>query len=145
VISVGRADCIRSNIMQAHTGSLLECVRSLGSSPLSSPPHGRFAYTQNIRYSRYERTVLFVEIQYVCGFTLLSRRSRARESSLPTYMRARECTCVYVYIYIYIYIYTIHPTCIEIAGALNPGSGHEIVIPERLTLLPHLAGPRGRA
>jgi len=105
VISVGRADCIRSNIMQAHTGSLLECVRSLGSSPLSSPPHGRFAYTQNIRYSRYERTVLFVEIQYVCGFTLLSRRSRARESSLPTYMRARECTCVYVCIYIYIYIY----------------------------------------
>ena len=41
--------------------------------------------------------------------------------------------CVYLY-----------PSCIEIAGALNPGSGHEIVIPERLTLLPHLAGPRGR-
>lgn len=31
VISVGRAGCIRSNIMQAHIGSLLECVRSLGS------------------------------------------------------------------------------------------------------------------
>lgn len=45
----------------------------------------------------------------------------------------------------YVCIYTAHPTCIEIAGALNPGSGHEIVIPERLTLLPHLAGPRGRA
>ena len=45
-------------------------------------------------------------------------------------------SCVYLY-----------PTCIEIAGALNPGSGHEIVIPERLTLLPHLAreAPRGRA
>lgn len=38
-------------------------------------------------------------------------------------------SCVYLY-----------PGCIEIAGALNPGSGHEIVIPERLTLLPHLAG-----
>lgn len=33
VISVGRAGCIRSNIMQAHTDSLLECVRSLGSCP----------------------------------------------------------------------------------------------------------------
>lgn len=37
VISVGRAGCIRSNIMQAHTDSLLECVRSLG----SCPPHYR--------------------------------------------------------------------------------------------------------
>lgn len=34
----------------------------------------------------------------------------------------------------------LYPSCIEIARALNPGSGHEIVIPERLTLLPHLAG-----
>lgn len=39
--------------------------------------------------------------------------------------------------FVCIYLY---PSCIEIARALNPGSGHEIVIPERLTLLPHLAG-----
>lgn len=148
MISVGRAGCIRSNIMQAYTGSLLECVRSLGScppSPLSSPPRGRSAarytaYTQNIRPRVRENG------SGSSGFSLrtcvglrFSRaaRARARVSSLPTCERARVYVCVRVY--------TTYPTCIEIAGALNPGSGHEIVIPERLTLLPHLAGPRGRA
>lgn len=145
MISVGRAGCIRSNIMQAHTGTLLECVRSLGSCAptivATARPFRGALYGVHAEHKapRYERTVLLVRIQppYVCGFTLLSRRSRARV--LPTY--GRERTNVHVYVC----VCTTYPTCIEIAGALNPGSGHEIVIPERLTLLPHLAGPRGRA
>lgn len=41
MISVGRAGCIRSNIMQAHTG--LNALDPLGPGPLYT------AYTQNIR------------------------------------------------------------------------------------------------
>lgn len=108
VISVGRAGCIRSNIMQAHTDSLLECVRSLGSCPspplprhavppLSSPPRAAaMRRTRRTRGSGYERTVLLV-----AGFSLrtcvglrFSRAARARV--LPTYVRARECIRVYI-------------------------------------------------
>lgn len=108
MISVGRAGCIRSNIMQAYTGSLLECVRSLGScppSPLSSPPRGRSAarytaYTQNIRPRVRENG------SGSSGFSLrtcvglrFSRAARARARVLPTYVRAsasvRVCTCIY--------------------------------------------------
>lgn len=109
VISVGRAGCIRSNIMQAHTGSLLECVRSLGSCPpLSSPPRGRSAahytaYTQNIRPRVRENGSARRDSASVRVWVYASLAPLAR--ACPPYLRAsanagaaslRICMCVYI-------------------------------------------------
>lgn len=110
VISVGRAGCIRSNIMQAHNRP--GCVGSLR---ISLHLFYALLHAQRV----HGRVYIYI-------FSFPS----------PLFLSLCVChSCVHLY-----------PTCIEIARALNPGSGHEIVIPERLTLLPHLAGaPRSQS
>lgn len=106
VISVGRAGCIRSNIMQAHTDSpLLSSAldpldpASPRSPPLPPPPPPPpsstrcTAYTQNIRprvqgngsTRRGLASVMCVGLRF-------SRAARAR---VPSIHGARECMCVY--------------------------------------------------
>lgn len=118
---MGRAGCIRSNIMQAHTGlDALDPFDTLPPSPLLR----RTRTTQCVHERIYMYVYIYIRNRVLRAVSLSLSLSLSRSPFLPV------ChSCVYLY-----------PTCIEIARALNPGSGHEIVIPERLTLLPHLAG-----
>lgn len=141
MISVGRAGCIRSNIMQAHTG--LNALDPLGSGPLYVWLHRDTLHSVHAEHKapgtreRFSRTSGF----RVCAYTYIRNHEIVlRSLSVSLFLRLSLSLPVCLHSCVYLY-----PTCIEIAGALNPGSGHEIVIPERLTLLPHLAGPWGRA
>ena len=126
VISVGRAGCIRSNIMQAHTG--LDALDPFDPLP---PPLLHDAHAQRNAYIR----VCVCVCVYIHGIERVESRFFI---SLPFPLILSLSFSPPVYLpFVCIYLY---PSCIEIARALNPGSGHEIVIPERLTLLPHLAG-----
>lgn len=107
VISVGRAGCIRSNIMQAHTGSLLECVRSLGSCAptivVTARPFRGALYGVHAEHKAPGTRERFCSSGFslrTCVGLRFSRAARAR--ACPPYLRTGAsaqmymCICVYI-------------------------------------------------